>query len=332
VQIKPSELTPRTSAVLARAVERAFAPEELKVIEGGPQVAERFCAQPFDHLLYTGSTRVGKLVAAAAAKNLTPVTLELGGKSPVVVTPSADLDEAASRCMFGKLANAGQICIAPDYALVPRAQLGAFVERAQLHARRLFPSFAGNPEYSGVLGSAGRTRLEGMLAEAERTGAKVIRLGDAAAQRQGSSQFVPAIVVEPPASTRLMQEEIFGPILPVIGYETLSDAIRFINSRDRPLALYLFARAASERDEVLTRTVAGGVTVNDVIYHCGCNTLPFGGVGASGMGAYHGEAGFQTFSHMKPVFYQSRVSWRALFETPGTPTKAFFRRVFRRLA
>jgi len=331
VLVKPSELTERTSAVLARAVDQAFAPEELKVIEGGPQVAERFCALPFDHLLYTGSTRVGKLVALAAARNLTPVTLELGGKSPVLVTPSADLDEAASRCMFGKLANAGQICIAPDYALVPRAQLAPFLERARAHAQRLFPTFADNPEYSGVLGSAQRARLEAMLTEAARSGAQVIRLGDATAERPGSTQFLPAIVLEPAASTRLMQEEIFGPILPVVGYDTLSDAIRFINARERPLALYLFARAAHERDAVLSRTVAGGVTVNDVIYHCGCNTLPFGGVGASGMGAYHGEAGFQTFSHMKPVFYQTRLNGRALFETPRTPFRQWFGRFFRRI-
>lgn len=324
VMLKPSEHTPRTSALLAELLARSFAQDELAVATGGPELAERFAALPFDHLLFTGSVGIGRKVAAAAARNLTPVTLELGGKSPLLVTPSADIDDAAGRCMFGKLANAGQICVSPDYALVPRTQLPDFVERATAHARRLYPSFADNPEYSGVLGAQRLARLSALVAEAEDKGARVLRLGAA-----GSGKLGPVVVVDPHEGTRLMQEEIFGPILPVVGYDSLDDAIAFINGRARPLALYLFARAKSERDQVLSRTVSGGVTVNDVIYHVGCNTLPFGGVGTSGMGAYHGEAGFRTFSHMKPVFYQTRINGRMLFETPRTPIKRWFGRVFR---
>jgi coniferyl-aldehyde dehydrogenase len=228
--------------------------------------------------------------------------------------------------MFGKLANAGQICVSPDYALVPRVHLDAFVERAKAHAQRLYPSYVDNPDYSAVAGAQRLARLEALIAEAELKGARVARLG-----ASGAGKLAPTLVIEPASDTRLMQEEIFGPVLPVVPYESLSDAISFINARPRPLALYLFVRDSDERDSVLTRTVSGGVTVNDVIYHVGCNTLPFGGVGASGMGAYHGEAGFRTFSHMKPVFYQTRLNGRALFETPRTPLRQAFGRFFRRI-
>jgi coniferyl-aldehyde dehydrogenase len=324
VLLKPSEHTSRTSQLLSDILGRAFAPEELSVVTGDAELAERFASLPFDHLLFTGSTSVGRKVAAAAAKNLTPVTLELGGKSPLLVTPSADLDDAASRCMFGKLANAGQICVSPDYALVPRAQLSAFVARCSAHAQRLYPSYAENPDYSAILGAARLARLQALVQEASKKGARVLPLG-----ASGAGKLAPTLVVEPDPDTRLMQEEIFGPILPVIGYDTLADAISFINARPRPLALYLFERDSDERDQVLARTVSGGVTVNDVIYHVGCNTLPFGGVGASGMGVYHGEAGFRTFSHIKPVFYQTRLNGRALFETPRTPLRQAFGRFFR---
>ena len=326
VLLKPSEHTPRTSELLAELLGRAFSPEEVSVFTGGADLAERFASLPFDHLLFTGSTGVGRKVAAAAAKNLTPVTLELGGKSPLLVAPSADPDDAAGRCMFGKLANAGQICVSPDYALVPRARISEFVERASAHVQRLYPTIADNPDYSAVAGAERLARLESMIAEAEQKGARVVRLG-----ASGAGKLAPTLVVEPHADTRVMQEEIFGPILPVVGYDTLDDAISFINARPRPLALYLFERNSRERERVLQRTVSGGVTVNDVIYHVGCNTLPFGGVGASGMGAYHGEAGFVTFSHMKPVFYQTRLNGRSLFETPRTPLRRAFGRFFRRI-
>jgi acyl-CoA reductase-like NAD-dependent aldehyde dehydrogenase len=324
--LKPSEHTPRTSELMAEMIGRKFGPEEIAVCLGGADVAERFASLPFDHLLFTGSTAVGRKIAAAAAQNLTPVTLELGGKSPLLVTPSADPNDAAARCMFGKLANAGQICVSPDYALVPRARLDEFVEHAKVHAQRLYPSFADNPDYSAVAGAQRLARLEAMIAEAELKGARVARLG-----ASGAGKLAPTLVVEPASDTRLMQEEIFGPVLPVVPYDSLPDAISFINARPRPLALYLFVRDREEQASVLARTVSGGVTVNDVIYHVGCNTLPFGGVGASGMGAYHGEAGFCTFSHMKPVFFQTRLNGRALFETPRTPFRQAFGRFFRRI-
>jgi acyl-CoA reductase-like NAD-dependent aldehyde dehydrogenase len=329
VLLKPSELAPATSEVISTCVARAFASEELSVWLGDAALAARFSAIAFDHLLFTGSTTVGRAVARSAAINLTPVTLELGGKSPALVLPSADLRLAAARIIFGKLINAGQICIAPDYALVPRAQLGAFVAAVRATAKNLYPSFAGNPDYTALRAPAAAARMDALVQDAESRGATLVRLR-AEADAQGGLQRTPVLVLDPPADARVLEEELFAPILPIVPYDTLDDAIAFINARPRPLALYAFGSAAAEVDAVLQRTRTGGVTVNDVFYHCGCGTLPFGGIGPSGMGVYHGRAGFDTFSHLKPIYRQSRLHAGALFSPPYGPRKARLRDLLRR--
>lgn len=326
VMIKPSELVPKTSELLSRLLGQMFSEDQLGVVLGGVSAAEAFAALPFDHLLFTGSTQVGRKIAVAAAANLTPVTLELGGKSPVIVTNSADIKLSARRTMFGKLANAGQICIAPDYVLVPKDKMRAFTAELVSAAASFYPEYAGNAEYTWILTERHRERLVALREDARAQGAEVIELGsDATSSESRGRCLMPAIVLNPKPSTRIMQEEIFGPLLPVIGYDSLDQAIQHVNAGERPLALYVFATDASEREQVLTQTVSGGVTVNDVLFHCGAGTLPFGGVGASGMGAYHGETGFRTFSHLKPVFYQAPLNSGALLEPPVSPLKSAFR-------
>jgi coniferyl-aldehyde dehydrogenase len=273
---------------------------------------------------------VGRAVALAAAANLTPVTLELGGKSPALVLRSANLAQAAARITFGKLINAGQICIAPDYALVPRSQLDAFVSAVRTAASDLYPSFAGNPDYTSMRAPASAARMDALLADAEARGATLVRLSPGAAVG-GSLQRSPVLVLDPPVDARVLQEELFAPILPIVPYDTLDDALNFINARPRPLALYVFGRSECELQAVLGGTRTGGVTINDVFYHCGCGTLPFGGIGPSGMGAYHGRAGFDTFSHLKPIYRQSRLHAGALFSPPYGPRKARLRDFLRRL-
>jgi acyl-CoA reductase-like NAD-dependent aldehyde dehydrogenase len=290
---------------------------------GDAALAARFSALPFDHLLFTGSTRVGQAVAEAAAKHLTPVTLELGGKSPAIVTESADLGRAAQRIMFGKLVNAGQICIAPDYALVPAASLERFVAELTAAARGLYPSFAGNPDYTSLRSRASAERMEALVHEAALGGARVVRLEDE--PRGATCQRAPVLVIEPAADARLLSEELFAPVLPIVPYHTLDEAIDFVNARPRPLALYVFGTSQRELGPVLARTRSGGVTVNDVFYHCGAGTLPFGGIGPSGMGVYHGRAGFDTFSHLKPIYHQSRVHPSGLLAPPYGRGKAKLR-------
>jgi coniferyl-aldehyde dehydrogenase len=323
VLLKPSELAPRTSELIARAIAERFDPDELSVWLGDAALAARFSALPFDHLLFTGSTRVGQAVAEAAAKQLTPVTLELGGKSPAIVTPSADLPRAAARIMFGKLINAGQICIAPDYALVPAGQLDAFVAELVGAARSLYPRFVGSADYTSLRSLASAERMEALVTDAAVRGARLVRLGD---EGQGAgTQRAPVLVIDPPHDARVLSEELFVPVLPIVPYHTLDEAIDFVNARPRPLALYVFGEAERELASVLGRTRSGGVTVNDVFYHCGAGTLPFGGIGPSGMGVYHGRAGFDTFSHLKPVYRQSRLHPSSLLAPPYGPTKTKLR-------
>jgi acyl-CoA reductase-like NAD-dependent aldehyde dehydrogenase len=330
VMIKPSEMSPKTSQVLADAVTALFAPDVLTVHQGGAEVAATFSALPFDHLLFTGSTAVGRKVAAAAAQNLTPVTLELGGKSPAVVMPTADLSRAARRIMWGKTANAGQICVAPDYALVPRDLMDEFVQKAEAAMRKFYPKGAASKDYCGTITSQQLTRMTDMLDEVKSRGAKIIQLKDGKIPN-GQRKFAPTIIVDPPLDCTIMREEIFGPILPVIPYETLDEALSFVAERDHPLALYVFSEDKDEQDAWLDRSISGGVTVNDTVIHVGVDTLPFGGVGASGYGAYHGKAGFETFSHMKPVLHQAKWNAMRLTEAPMTSLKARLLKVARKL-
>jgi coniferyl-aldehyde dehydrogenase len=304
--IKPSEHTPATSALMARMFGSAFSEEEIAVLVGGPEIGEAFTRLPFDHLLFTGATSIGRHVMRAAAENLVPVTLELGGKSPVILSRSADMATAAARVMNGKTLNAGQICLAPDYVLAPRDKLDSFVDEATRSVERMFPTIRDNPDYTAVVSQRHHDRLQGYLDEARASGARVIEINPAGENlaQQEHRKIAPTLVIDPSDDLKIMREEIFGPILPIKTYERINEAVDYINAHDRPLGLYWFGTDAAERDQVLSRTTSGGVTVNDVIMHVAQEELPFGGVGPAGMGSYHGEDGFREFSHKKAVFTQ----------------------------
>jgi coniferyl-aldehyde dehydrogenase len=321
VMIKPSELTPRFAARLTAAVAEYFSPAEMTVVTGGAEIGQHFVALPFDHLVFTGSTRVGRLVAQAAAANLTPVTLELGGKSPAVIDPSADLAVAARRIAFGKLLNAGQTCIAPDYVLCPRGLQEDFVRLFFAAAGALYGSDPRNPDYTAIVNAAHYQRLEHLLADAAAKGARV-ESANAVADWKPTGKFPPCVVLAPRDDMLVVQEEIFGPILPVVAYDDAAEALAFINGRERPLALYWFGTDRDARDRLLRHTVAGGVTVNDCLLHIAQENQPFGGVGASGSGAYHGHWGFRAFSKEKPVYYRARHSGIDLLLPPYGTTFA----------
>jgi coniferyl-aldehyde dehydrogenase len=309
VMIKPAELTPRFSALLKEVIAQKFDPAELLVTGIEDEVAKAFPTLPFDHLIFTGSTRVGRIVAEAAGRNLTPVTLELGGKSPAIVDRTADLNEAAERIGYAKLLNAGQTCIAPDYAMVPEESVQAFAEKVRMHMRRMFGTEPANKDYTSIISDRHYARLETLVAEAAAKGAKILQWAKPDDPNwRARRKFPPTLVVGATADMGLMQEEIFGPILPVMGYKDEKEPIAFINKGDRPLALYWFGRNNAARNEVLTRTVSGGVTVNDCLFHFTQVNQPMGGVGASGTGAYHGEWGFNNLSKLKPVFFRSALN------------------------
>lgn len=317
VMIKPSELVPRFSALLQHIVGEFFAADEMAVVTGDAQTGKSFTELPFDHLFFTGSTAVGRLVAQAAAKNLTPVTLELGGKSPAILDPSCDLAVAVPRLVFGKLLNAGQTCIAPDYAFVPKDRIDAFVEQMHRSVAAMYPRLAANSDYSSIVNDRHFGRLQGLLEDASAKGARIVTINPA------GESFDPARRKQPPVlvlgatpEMKLMQEEIFGPILPVLGYDRIEEAIAYVNRHDRPLALYWFGTDGANRDKVLKQTICGGVTLNDCIWHIAQEDQPFGGVGASGTGSYHGEWGFRTFSKEKPVFIQPRLNGMFLMYPP----------------
>ncbi|RUX92276.1 coniferyl aldehyde dehydrogenase [Mesorhizobium sp. M7D.F.Ca.US.004.01.2.1] len=325
VLIKPSELTPAFSELLAKLVAEHFATDELSIITGDAEMGKAFVSMPFDHLLFTGSTSVGRHVAIAAAANLTPVTLELGGKSPAIFDPSCDLDAAAASIAYGKLLNAGQTCIAPDYLLVPKGQGDAVSAKLATAIARLYPTLRDNPDYTAIISDRHHQRLRDMIAEARDAGADVTEINPAGEELGASRKMLPTLVRNASANLRLMREEIFGPVLPIVEYAGIDDAIDHVNGADRPLALYWFGRDSGNRQRMLHETVAGGVTINDCMLHLVQENQPFGGVGASGMGAYHGEWGFRTFSKEKPVFLQSRLSAGAMLRPPYGKT---FERLF----
>src|ERR1700694_5616657 len=306
VMIKPSELVPRFSALLRQVIAAKFDAAEMMVTGIDDDIAGAFASLPFDHLIFTGSTRVGRLVAEAAGRNLTRITLELGAKAPFIVDRSADLGAAAQRIAYAKLLNAGQTCIAPDYALVPEASVQDFAEGVQGNMRRMFGTDPDNKDYTSIVSDRHYARLEGVLADAVAKGARVMQAANPDDPRWKSKRkFPPTIVLSATPDMTIMQEEIFGPLLPIIGYKDAGEPISYINKHDRPLALYWFGKDNAARDEVLSRTVSGGVTVNDCLFHFTQINQPMGGVGASGTGAYHGEWGFNTLSKLKPVFYRS---------------------------
>ena len=317
VMLKPSELTAGTSALLERIVAQHFAADELAVVTGGPDVGDAFSHLPFDHLFFTGSTAVGRKIALAAAANLTPLTLELGGKSPALIHADADLRVAAPRLATGKLLNAGQTCIAPDYALVLASRVDALAAAIRDSVASLYPSFRDNPDYSSIVNEPHYRRLVALIDDAVQKGARAVALDpDVTTTPSPIRKLAPTILVGVNDSMAVMKEEIFGPVLPIEAYDSLDQAIDKINARPRPLSLYMFGGDAAARKKVLDRTTAGGVTIDDTLLHFSNENLPFGGIGASGIGAYHGERGFLTFTHQKAVFIQSPLSFTWLLRPP----------------
>jgi len=304
--IKPSEYTPATSELMARMFGSVFSPEEIAVVTGGPEVGQAFAGLAFDHLVFTGATSIAAHVMRAAAENLTPLTLELGGKSPVILSRTADMKTAAARIMNGKTMNAGQICLAPDYVLAPADRLPEFIAEAKAAVQGMFPTIKDNPDYTAIVSQRHYERITGYVEDARAKGAEIIELkpdGEDLAQQE-HRRIAPTLIIEPTDDMTVMKEEIFGPVLPIKGYKSMDEALAYVNAHDRPLGLYYFGADAAEREAVLSKTTSGGVTVNDVIFHVAQEDLPFGGVGPSGMGAYHGQDGFREFSHRKAVYTQ----------------------------
>ncbi|MGD7069854.1 coniferyl aldehyde dehydrogenase [Acetobacter sp. AAB5] len=312
--LKPSEFTPATSAVIEKIVQAVFSPEQVAVVTGDAELGAAFSALPFNHILFTGSTVVGKKVAAAAARNLTPVTLELGGKSPVVIEPEFSMARVVNRVAYGKLTNAGQTCIAPDYLLLHEDDQDAFATAYQEVVKKLYPEgYAGSPDYTAILNQHHYKRLTGLINNAEAEGARVIRMGTDSSENH---VLAPVMLLNVTPQMAVMQEEIFGPILPVLTYRTLDEAIAFINARPRPLALYYFGDNCTARNKVLKRTISGNVTINGTLLHIAQDDLPFGGVGDSGIGAYHGKEGFITLTHARGVYKQGRFNAATLLQPP----------------
>jgi coniferyl-aldehyde dehydrogenase len=316
--IKPSEFTPRTSELMDRMFRSAYDETEVAVFCGGPDVGGAFSKLAFDHLLFTGATSIAYHVMRAAAENLVPTTLELGGKSPVIVSESADIDLTAKRVMMGKTLNAGQICLAPDYVLVPKAKVRDFVGAADEVVRTMFPTLKDNPDYTSVINQRHYDRLTSYIDDAKAKGAEIIELNPAKEdfRQQPYHKIPPTLVLNPTDDMQIMKDEIFGPLLPVKTYDHVDEAIGYVNDHARPLGLYYFGSNKAEQEKVLTRTTSGGVSVNDVVMHVSMEDLPFGGVGPSGMGAYHGVDGFRTFSHAKAVFQQVGRDLTAMMRPP----------------
>ena len=318
VMIKPSEYTPRCSELMARMFHQAYDETEVAVFLGGPEVGHAFSTLAFDHLLFTGATSIAYHVQRAAAENLVPTTLELGGKSPVIVGKSADIALAAKRVMNGKTMNAGQICLAPDYMLVPKDKIGAFVAEATSAVGAMYPTLKDNPDYTSVINQRHYDRLMGYIDDARAKGAQIVEINPAKEdfRQQPFHKIPPTLVLNPTDDMKIMKDEIFGPLLPVKTYDTVDEAIGYVNGHARPLGLYYFGADAKEQEHVLAHTTSGGVTVNDVVMHVAMEDLPFGGVGPSGMGSYHGIDGFRTFSHAKAVFNQAKSDITAMMRPP----------------
>lgn len=319
--IKPSEFTEKTSDLMKELFAKYYSEEEVAVVTGGPDIGAAFSKLAFDHLVFTGATSIAHHVMRAAADNLVPLTLELGGKSPVVLGRSADLEKAANRIMAGKTMNAGQICLAPDYAFVPEEKTRDFVGATQAAVEKMFPSgIKDNDDYTSIVNQRHYDRLNGYLEDAKSKGAEVIEINPAGENfsQQPHHKMAPHLVLNPTDDMQVMQDEIFGPILPIKTYKDTSDAVAYVNDNPRPLGLYYFGEDAGERDQVLNRTTSGGVTVNDVIFHVAQEDLPFGGVGPSGMGAYHGKDGFYEFSHRKAIYTQTGSEMLAMMRPPYT--------------
>lgn len=309
VMIKMSEFTPHTSALLQQLVERYFDEQQVCVITGEAEVAAEFSRQPFDHLLFTGSTAVGRLVMRAAADNLTPVTLELGGKSPAIIGPDVPMADAAGRIAFGKALNAGQTCVAPDYVLCPAHRVDNFVAEFRKQFARMYPTLSDNPDYTAIINQRQRHRLRELLDNARDQGATMVEINPKGETFNDTGHKMPiTLLLNTRPDMAIMREEIFGPVLPVVPYTALDEAINHVNDRPRPLALYFFSYDKELQKSVLARTHSGGVCINDTLMHVAQEDLPFGGIGDSGMGHYHGREGFLTFSHQRAVFTRQKFN------------------------
>ena len=310
VMHKPSELTPATSDLLKEMIEEYFDEAEMAVFVGDAEVGAAFSGLAFDHMIFTGGTSIAKHVMKAASENLVPLTLELGGKSPVIVGKNAKIKDTAQRVMQGKTMNAGQICLAPDYALVPEEKVEEFVKASVEVTSEMYPEMKDNDDFTSIINQRHFDRIQGYIEDAKEKGAEVVEINPSNEDfnQQPHHKIPPTIVLNPSDDMKIMQEEIFGPVLPVKTYKEVNEPVNYINSKDRPLGLYYFGEDNTEKEFVLENTTSGGVTVNDVISHIQMEDLPFGGVGPSGMGSYHGYDGFKEFSHAKAVYKQSKLN------------------------
>ncbi|WP_373082211.1 coniferyl aldehyde dehydrogenase [Zhongshania sp.] len=313
--IKCSEVTPKTGELLATLTPKYFSNDEIAVFNGGPEVGAQFSALPFDHIIFTGATSIARHILRAAADNLTPVTLELGGKSPVILSKSYPIQDAVERIFGGKILNVGQVCLSPDYVFVPEDQLEAFTQAASAYITSMFPTLRDNPDYTSVVNERHYQRLQSYLADAREKGGDVREINPANedfSQQQGTFKIPLTLVVNPSDDMLVMQEELFGPVICIKTYRQVEECIDYVNARPRPLALYYFGKDQAEQQHILDHTVSGAVTINDVIFHVSCEDLPFGGIGPSGMGNYHGADGFKTFSHAKAIYKQSNINFQKL--------------------
>ncbi|MDX1802584.1 MAG: coniferyl aldehyde dehydrogenase [Alcanivorax sp.] len=308
VMVKMSEATPATGALLEKLIAETFPEDQVAVVNGEVDVAQAFSSLPFDHLLFTGSTPVGKHIMRAAAANLTPVTLELGGKSPCIIGQDFPMKDAAERIAFGKCLNSGQTCVAPDYILCPENRVQEFVEAWQAQVAQSYPTMVDNPDYTAIVNQRQHSRLRSYLDDAREKGAQIIEINPANEDFSNSQKIPHTLVLNVKDDMQIAQDEIFGPLMMVIPYQTLDDAIEHVNDRPRPLALYYFDWNQSNCDKVLKNTHSGGVCLNDTISHVGVDDIPFGGIGASGMGAYHGPEGFLTFSKAKGIYRKGKFN------------------------
>ncbi len=334
VMIKSSEFTPSVAAMFEEIAPQYFDATELKFFSGGPELGQAFAKLPFDHLIFTGATSIGKHILHAAADNLTPVTLELGGKSPTIIGRSANVVQSTQRIALAKMLNAGQICLAPDYLMVPKEQEDAVIAGVQSAVASMYPTLLNNDDYTSVINARHRDRLKSYLDDARAKGAELIEVNPANEDFASSNgnKMPLTIIRNPTDDMKVMQEEIFGPLLPIKTYSKIDEAVDYVNAHDRPLGLYYFGQDKAEETHVLGRTISGGVTVNDAVFHTSMEDLPFGGVGPSGMGSYHGHVGFKTFSHAKAVYRQPKTNiakLAGLMPPYGKGTAAAIKREFK---
>ncbi|MGI2096666.1 coniferyl aldehyde dehydrogenase [Shewanella glacialipiscicola] len=328
--LKLSEFTPATNQVIKQLLAEVFDESHVAVIEGEADVAAEFSALPFDHLLFTGSTTVGRHVMRAAANNLTPVTLELGGKSPVIIAPDIPLEIAVERMIYGKCLNAGQICVAPDYVLCPKAKVDDFIAAYRAKFKTMYGAITHNKDYGSIINTRQFDRILTVLNDAKAKGARVISATDEAIESQ-NRKLATQLITNTNEDMLLMQEEIFGPLLPIIGYDTLDEAIQYINHRARPLALYIMSFDEPSQQKILQQTHSGGVCINETVFHVAADDAPFGGIGPSGMGHYHGKEGFLTFSHAKTVLSRGRFNTGKFVHPPyGTFIQRMLMKLFLR--